>query len=202
MGYPVGVMKKIAIVFFSGTGHTRLLAEALREGAASAARTDVNLVQVDGSDIVDGRYRNKEVFETLEAADAIVFGTPTYMGGVAAQLKAFFDASSGIWMEQGWQGKLAGGFTTSGSPSGDKLATLQQVGTFAAQHGMLWVSASGLPGGGDINRLGSSLGVMGHTPFEDGPPRLHRGDAETARAYGRRMAQMVAALQFEPVAVV
>lgn len=193
-------MKQIEIVFYSGTGHTRLLAEAIQEGANSLEGVQARLLPIEGSHIHEGRYRNESAFQRLGQADALVFGTPTYMGGVAAQLKAFFDATSGIWMKQGWKDKLAGGFTTSGSPSGDKLATLQQIGILAAQHAMTWVNAAGLPTPDGSNRLGSSLGVMAHTPFSDGPAQLHPGDAETARSYGRRVAERLLSYSLAPVA--
>ena len=46
------------------------------------------------------------------------------MGGPAAQFKAFADALGGHWYGRTWQGKVAGGFTTSGGLSGDKQGTL------------------------------------------------------------------------------
>ena len=86
---------------------------------------------------------------------------------------------------------MAGGFTISGSPSGDKLSTLQYLNTFAAQHGMRWINTGLLPSAG-LNRLGSSLGVMALNENPHGAaPSLHPGDAETAEAYGRRIAEAV-----------
>src|SRR5439155_14127707 len=103
----------------------------------------------------------------LAAADAIVFGCPTYMGSASAQFKQFMDATAAVWALQGWRDKLAAGFTHSAAPSGDKLGTLTQLAVFAAQHGMVWISL-GLPptyievgtADGDTNRLGSHLGAM------------------------------------------
>ena len=76
-------------------------------------------------------------WEKLDAADAIVFGTPTYMGGPSAPFKVFADASVKVWFSQGWKDKLAGGFTCSLNMSGDKFSTLMYFVTFAMQHGML-----------------------------------------------------------------
>ena len=59
-------------------------------------------------------------WETLAAADAIVFGSPTYMGNVSWQFKSFADASSKPWYGQAWKDKLAAGFTNSASINGDK----------------------------------------------------------------------------------
>ncbi|WP_292831862.1 flavodoxin family protein [Nostoc sp. JL33] len=93
---------------------------------------------------VNGRWKNDEGLEKLNQADAIVFGSPTYMGGVAAQFKAFIDAASEVWFRQGWKDKIAAGFTHSSSPSGDKQGTLLYLAMNAAQHGMIWVNVGDL----------------------------------------------------------
>ena len=105
-------MSRIAIVFHSGYGHTRALAERVKAGAEQVAGTQAQLIPVEE---VEGRWAD------LEAADAIVFGSPTYMGNVSGPFKVFMDASSKPWYERKWKDKLAAGFTISGSPSGDKL---------------------------------------------------------------------------------
>lgn len=187
-------MKNIALIHFSGSGHTTLIAEAVHRGAAAVPGVNVATLRIEGRDIIEGRYKNDAVLAQLSAADAIVFGTPTYMGGPAAQFKAFADATGGIWYRQGWKDKLAGGFTGSGNPSGDKLSTLQYLGVLAAQHGMIWINAAEFPshylGKTDgVNRLGSYLGVMAQNSGAPGtPPVLDHGDALTAEAYGRRIA--------------
>ena len=85
-------MPTVSVIYFSGTGHTTKLAEAVQQGAASVAGVKTNLIAISGDDIVKGRYANDEVFAKLDASDAIIFGSPTYMGGPAAQFKAFADA--------------------------------------------------------------------------------------------------------------
>lgn len=185
-------MVRVAVVYFSGSGHTHLMAEAVGQGAAAVTDTAVDLLRITGEQITNGRWRDESVLEILHQADAIVFGSPTYMGGVAAQFKAFIDATSGIWFQQGWKNKIAGGFTHSGSPSGDKQGTLLYLVTNAAQQGMIWVGATDLPDATGVNRLGSFLGVMGQSPVDMSgkPPTLDPGDAETARRYGQRLAQV------------
>ncbi|WP_031191886.1 flavodoxin family protein, partial [Streptomyces peucetius] len=74
----------------------------------------------------------------LDAADAIVFGSPTYMGTASGAFHVFAEATSKRWATRAWQDKLAAGFTNSGSKSGDKLHTLQFFTVLAAQHGMHW----------------------------------------------------------------
>jgi len=131
----------------------------------------------------------------LDAAEAIIFGSPTYMGGASAQFKAFADSTSGHWMAQAWRDKIAAGFTNSASPSGDKLSTLQYFSILAAQQGMVWVGQSELPAGKDggniedVNRLGSSLGAMSQSPqgqHDENSPLP--GDLKTGEVFGVRVA--------------
>ncbi|WP_348917894.1 flavodoxin family protein [Adonisia turfae] len=136
---------------------------------------------------------------TLTAADGIVFGTPTYMGGVAGQFKCFIDAASATWFQQGWKDKVAGGFTHSASPSGDKQGTLLYLAINAAQHGMIWVGNAELPNPETgVNRLGSFMGSMGQSYLDmsGSPANVEPGDLESARLYGQRVvtvAQKIAA---------
>ena len=132
----------------------------------------------------------------LEVADAIVFGSPTYMGNVSAPFKAFMDASSNAWFSDGWKDKLAAGFTNSGSQNGDKLNSLQQLMVFAAQHGMLWVSLGLKPGNNhskgsvnDLNRLGSFAGAMAQSNVDQGAEGMLESDLKTAEHLGRRVAE-------------
>lgn len=184
-------MTQIAVVYHSGYGHTAKQAEAVRAGAASVPGAHVTLVPVE---------KIEQHWGGLEAADAIVFGSPTYMGSVSAPFKAFMDASAGMWAGQKWKGKLAAGFTNSASQSGDKLNTLVQLAVFAAQHGMHWVNLGLLPGnnsskGGveDLNRLGGFLGAMAQSNNDAGadiaPPTT---DLRTATELGRRVAETAA----------
>jgi len=185
-------MAPVAVVYFSGTGHTHLMAEAVAQGAASVGETTVDLFRITGEQITDGRWRDDGVMDVLNRATAIIFGSPTYMGGVAAQFKAFLDAASGVWFQQGWKDKLAGGFTHSSSLCGDKQGTLLYLAINAAQHGMVWVGSAAMPDGTGVNRLGSYLGVMGQSPVDmsGAPATLEAGDRETAKRYGQRIAKI------------
>ncbi|QLY32574.1 flavodoxin family protein [Nocardia huaxiensis] len=178
-------MTTVAIVYHSGFGHTRVQAEAVRLGAASVPGTDVRLVAVD---------EYESAWEAIDAADAIIFGTPTYMAGVSAPFKSFLDATSGRWAQQLWKDKIAAGFTNSAGVNGDKLNTLQSLSLFAMQHGMVWVGLGLLPGDfdttADLNRLGAFLGAMAHSPADAAPEIAPGpGDLATAEHLGRRVAQ-------------
>ena len=72
-------MQTVSVIYFSGSGHTTKLAEAVSQGAASVAGVKNNLIAINGDDIVKGRYQNDAVFAQLDASDAIIFGSPTYM---------------------------------------------------------------------------------------------------------------------------
>jgi multimeric flavodoxin WrbA len=183
-------MTRIAVVYHSGFGHTKRVAECVTEGAAAVKDTQVALQSVAAIDL-----------ETLHAADAMVFGAPTYMGGLSAPFKGFMESTSKLWLQQRWKDKLAAGFTNSGSLYGDKANALGELCCFAAQHGMLWISlgmlVSGVRGDRDdprhLNRLGSSLGLMTQADVDRGPelaPPI--SDLETARAFGRRIAGVAA----------
>jgi NAD(P)H dehydrogenase (quinone) len=187
-------MANVAIIYFSGTGHTHLMAEAIASGITQSADVTINLLRIKGEQIEQGRWRSEDYIQVLNQSDGIVFGSPTYMGGVAAQFKAFVDGASSVWAQQGWKDKLSGGFTHSGGLSGDKQGTLLYLATNAAQHGMLWVGAGEMTQPNGVNRLGSYLGVMGQTlPDFTGtkPAELDEGDCLSCELYGQRLAKAV-----------
>ncbi|MEA5471103.1 flavodoxin family protein [Spirulina sp. 06S082] len=186
-------MVTIAVVYFSGSGHTHLMAEAIAEGIDRVTEAQSELFRITGEQIEKGRWRNDELLAKLDTVDAIIFGSPTYMGGIAAQFKAFIDAASASWFAQKWKDKIAAGFTHSGSPSGDKQGTLLYLATNAAQHSMIWVNNAEMPmQENGVNRLGSFLGVMGNTPANPNQKEalLDPGDRLTSEKFGQRIAEV------------
>ncbi|MEM8676862.1 MAG: flavodoxin family protein [Cyanobacteria bacterium P01_G01_bin.67] len=184
-------MKTISIVYHSGSGHTTQMAKAVAQGATSVEETKVNLLAITGSQIVDGRWQDEVIMEQLNTSDAIIFGSPTYMGSVSAQFKAFIDASSAIYFTRQWKDKLAAGFTVSGSPSGDKMNALMTMFILAAQQGMIWVGLDETPGNeAGINRLGGYIGAMGQAAQEPVDVAPNQEDKLTGKALGRRVAEM------------
>ena len=182
-------MVAIAIVYFSGQGHTHLMAEALAKGVETAGG-QAHILRITGEQIVNGRWQDDAVLATLKAADGIAFGTPTYMGGVAGQFKCFIDAASATWFEQGWKDKIAGGFTHSGALSGDKQGVLLYLAINASQHGMIWVGPADMPNPDTgVNRLGTFMGVMGQSNLDmsGGSAQVDSGDLESAKLYGQRL---------------
>ncbi|MER6785057.1 flavodoxin family protein [Streptomyces sp. NPDC000658] len=182
----------VAVAYHSGYGHTAVLAEAVRAGAADAG-AEVHLIKVDEI--------TEEQWTLLDGSDAIVFGSPTYMGTASGAFHAFAEATSARWATQAWKDKLAAGFTNSGSKSGDKLHTLQFFQILAAQLGMHWVNLGLLPGWNsstgsenDLNRLGVFLGAAAQTNVDEGPDAVHKADVATAEHLGHRVAETAAVL--------
>ncbi len=188
-------MTKIAVVYHSTYGHTKLQAEAVVRGAASV--DGVETLFLTSAEAI-------ERMDELDSADAIVFGSPTYMGNIASDMKKFMEAAVKKWSTQAWKDKIAGAFTNSSSYSGDKLNTLMGLVVNAMQHGMIWVGSAVFPaanrpdsmnavegpGPDALNRVGSFIGPMAAS-FQVEPPKAPpEGDIKTAEAYGKRIAEI------------
>ncbi|OOZ39281.1 hypothetical protein BOW53_11990 [Solemya pervernicosa gill symbiont] len=188
-------MSRVVIVYHSGFGHTKLQAEAVHRGAASVEGIEALLMTAEeASDRLD----------ELDSAEAIILGSPTYMGTVSAGMKQFMETAAKKWFTLAWKDKIAGSFTNSSSYSGDKFNTLLALTVNAMQHGMIYVSlglhpaSSGPesmnniegPGPEVINRLGSYMGPMAAS-FQVAPGDApSTGDIATAEAYGERVANI------------
>jgi len=180
---------RVAIVFHSGYGHTARQAEAVRRGVEKVPGASVLYLT---SEEAQARL------DDLSAADAIIFGAPTYMGSASAPFKAFMDATSRIFVSGAWRDKIAAGFTNSASRAGDKLSTLMQFAILAAQLGMHWVNLGLLPGNNlssgseaDLNRLGFFLGAGSQSNADQGPEVAPpQSDLLTAEHLGERVAMV------------
>ncbi|MEI8169565.1 MAG: flavodoxin family protein [Rhodoferax sp.] len=180
-------MSKVAVVFHSGYGHTLRMAQAVADGAGA------ELVAIDAEgNLTDAAW------ETLNAADAIIMGSPTYMGSVSWQFKKFADASSKPWFSQAWKNKIFAGFTNSASMNGDKHSTLHYLFTLAMQQGGIWVGTAQMPSNSkaaqrnDINYVGSFAGAMAQSPSDSSPAEMPQGDLDTAKLFGQRVAEVTA----------
>ncbi|MDP9044806.1 MAG: flavodoxin family protein [Pseudomonadota bacterium] len=178
-------MSTIAIVYHSGYGHTKRMAEAVAEGARG------ELVAIDA----EGNLQDDQ-WALIADAKAIIFGSPTYMGSVSWQFKKFADASSKPWFTQAWKNKIAAGFTNSASMNGDKLSTLHYLFTLSQQHSMIWVGTGLMPSNSkaaqrnDVNYVASFSGAMAQSPADASPGEMLAGDLETARLFGARVAEV------------
>lgn len=183
-------MSKIVIVYHSGYGHTKKVAEAVAEGSGGT------LLAIDA----EGNLPDSG-WEQLAAASLVVFGSPTYMGGPSWQFKKFADATSKVWFTMGWKNKLAAGFSNSAGMNGDKLQTLHYMFTLSQQHGMLWVGTGMMPAiqkastRNDINYVASASGLMTVTPSDASTDEMVPGDIATAKAFGQRLVEALGLLK-------
>lgn len=182
--------KTIVIVYHSGYGHTRKVAEAVAEGSNAL------LLAIDA----EGNLPNHG-WQLLETADAIIFGSPTYMGNVSWQFKKFADESSKVWAAQGWKDKLAAAFTNSASVAGDKQMAIGSLFTLAQQHGMIWAGMGMMPANSktstrdDVNYLSSFAGLATASPADASPEEISAGDLRTAYLFGQRIRAVAARFQ-------
>jgi NAD(P)H dehydrogenase (quinone) len=176
-------MATVAVVFHSGYGHTKRMAQQVAAGAGA----DLIEIDAEGNLPADG-------WERLQAAHAIIFGSPTYMGMASWQFKKFADQSSKAWFGQSWKDKLFAGFTNSASMNGDKLSTIHYFFTLAMQHSGLWVGLGLMPSNrksadrNDPNYVGVFAGAAASTPADASVEEMLPGDLETARLLGVRVA--------------
>jgi len=185
-------MAKIAIVYHSSTGRTKRQAEAVSEGAGQNATEVILLNTAEAAERID----------ELDTCDAIIFGCPTFMGNISADMKKFQEIAAAKWFSLAWKDKIAGAFTTSSSFSGDKLNTLIGFMINSMQHAMIYVGTAQLPAENEpdsfqsltgpsidaYNRVGSFAGAMASTFQVPAPQAPGEGDLKTAEAYGLRIA--------------
>lgn len=176
---------RVEIVYHTGAGHTRAIALSVLKGLGAVEGVNAGIMSVD--ELGTPCEPPNPCWQRLDDADAIVLGSPTYMGGVSAAFKQFIDGTGSRWYSRAWMDKLAAGFTVGGGLSGDKQSALQAMHVFACQHGMIWISMGVGVGQPGIDRLSSSIGMMAqadNAPVEQTPPPE---DHATAEAFGARV---------------
>ena len=180
-------MSNVIVIYHSGYGHTAKQAEAV----AAGAKADLIAIDTNG-DITEPDWAK------LDAAKAIIMGSPTYMGSASWQFKKFAEASSKRWFTMTWKNKYFAGFTNSASMNGDKFSTIQYLITLAMQHGGVWIGVGLMPANtkaakrDDVNYLGSMAGALMTSPSDSSPDEVNKGDLETARLLGARVAELMA----------
>ena len=177
-------MAKVGVVYFSGSGTTAKLSASVIAGAREADAEVLDL-PILGTDIKDGRWVNDSLAEALDHCDAIIFGTPTYMGSASAQLKSFMDAMAPRWFTQTWRNKLASGFTASSLASGDKSGSFTSMTNFAMQMGMVWVG-TGASFQDGLNPNGFYFGAGATASM---PDQLTEIDLNTGNHLGKRVVE-------------
>lgn len=144
-------MASILVIYYSAYGHIEQMARAAAEGARSVAGTDVTVKRV--AELVPEEVARKSGMKLDQDApiasppeladyDAIIFGTPTRYGGMAAQMRNFLDQTGSIWVQGALIGKIGSVFTSSGTQHGGQETTITSFHTTLLHHGMIIV---GLP---------------------------------------------------------
>ncbi|GJE55685.1 NAD(P)H:quinone oxidoreductase [Methylobacterium thuringiense] len=197
-------MAKVLVLYYSSWGHVEQLANAAAEGAREAgAEVTVKRVPELVPDAVAEQFHYKrdqpaQIAQPDELADydAIIFGTPTRYGNMAAQMKNFIDQTGGLWAKGALVGKVGSAFTSTASQHGGQETTLTSFHTVLLHHGMVIV---GLPYafqgqmGVDAVKGGSPYGA---TTIADGDGSRQPSPAELdgARFQGKHVASIAAKL--------
>jgi NAD(P)H dehydrogenase (quinone) len=198
-------MTKVLVLYYSSWGHVETMAEAVAQGARSVPGVHVDLKRVPElvPDVVAraGRYKTSQAApiadpEELADYDAIVFGTPTRFGNMAAQMRNFLDRTGGLWAAGRLVGKVGSVFAVTGTQHGGQETTITSFHTTLLHHGMLVV---GLPYAFDgLTRMDE---ITGGTPYgatalagADGTRAVSANELAGARYQGRHVANIARAL--------
>lgn len=196
---------KVAIVFYSTYGHVYQLAKAIAKGAQSVDGAEVGLYQVPEtlSDEVlkkmgalDARQAFADMPEATTAvlaeADAVIFGTPTRFGNMAAQMRSFLDSTGGLWKNGSLVGKPGSVFASTAGQHGGQETTLTSFHTTLLHHGMLVVgvpyTCEGLSEMGEISG-GSPYGAT-TLAKDDGSRQPSENELSIARFQGEHVAKI------------
>lgn len=198
-------MKKILVLYYSSYGHIETMAGAVAEGAKSQAGVEVEVKRVpelmpeDVAKRVGVKMDQAAPIATpaeLENYDAIIFGTPTRFGNMAAQMRNFLDQTGGLWVQGKLVGKVGSVFTSTGTGGGNET-TVQSFHTTLFHHGMIVV---GLPYAcadlADISEVkgGSPLGA-GCIAASDGSRQPSEKELNMARFQGEHVAKIVLSMK-------
>lgn len=197
-------MSKVLVLYYSSYGHIETMANAVAEGARSVAGTEVHVKRVP--ELVPEDVARANHFKLEQAApvaspaeladyDAIIFGTPTRFGMMAAQMKNFLDQTGGLWAQGKLIGKVGSVFTSTATQHGGQEATLLSFHTVLLHHGMAVV---GLPY--SFQGQTSNDEITGGTPYGastiangDGSRQPSANELDGARFQGRHVAEMAMA---------
>lgn len=196
-------MAKVQVVFYSMYGHIYKMAEAIAEGARSVAGTEVELYQVpelvpEEALVRTGAKEARAAFshvpmatvDKLAEADAILFGTPTRYGNMAAQMRNFLDQTGRLWMQGAFVGKVGSVFASTSSQHGGQETTITSFHTTLFHLGMIVVGCPYAE-----QRLLNMDEISGGTPY--GATTMSGGDnkrqpSENELAIARFQARHVA----------
>jgi NAD(P)H dehydrogenase (quinone) len=197
-------MAKVLVLYYSSYGHIETMAEAIAEGARSSGAT-VDIKRVP--ELVSDEVAAKSHFKTQQAApvaepgelahyDAIIIGTPTRFGNMAAQMKNFLDQTGGLWASGKLVGKVGSVFTSTATQHGGQESTILSTQTVLLHQGMVIV---GLPYAWQGQMTISE--ITGGSPYGastiaggDGSRQPSANELEGARYQGAHVARIAAKL--------
>lgn len=200
------MMTSVLVLYYSSYGHIETMAGAVAEGArAAGAEAVVKRVPEIVPEAVALRagYKRDQPAQIADVAeladyDALIVGTPTRFGTMAAQMKNFLDQAGGLWARNALVGRVGSVFTSTGSQHGGQEATILSTHIVLLHLGMV---VAGLPytfpGQSRMDEItgGSPYGAA--TLADDGrggnrEPSLNELDG--ARFQGRHVASLARAL--------
>lgn len=198
-------MAKILVLYYSSYGHIETMAEAVAEGARRAEGVEVTVKRVP--ELVPAEVAEKAGMKLDQGAavatpgeladyDAIVFGTPTRFGNMAAQMRNFLDQTGGLWAKGALVGKVGSVFTSTGTQHGGQETTITSFHTTLLHHGMVIV---GVPY--TCEGLSNMDEITGGSPYGaatlaggDGARRPSENELGIARFQGEHVARIAAKL--------
>jgi NAD(P)H dehydrogenase (quinone) len=200
----------VQVIFYSMHGHVHRMAEAVAAGAHEVAGAEVTLLQVaelvpdeilDKSGAKAARMAFAQVplarVEQLPDADAIIFGTPTRFGNMAAQMRNFLDQTGGLWARGALVGKVGSVFTSTGTQHGGQETTITSFHSTLLHQGMIIVGVPYTSVG-----LANMKEITGGTPYgastlagSDASRQPSANELEIARFQGRHVAEIAKRLK-------
>jgi NAD(P)H dehydrogenase (quinone) len=199
-------MAKVLVLYYSAYGHIERMAQAVADGAGSVAGTAVTIKRVP--ELVPDEIARKAGMKLDQQAplahvdelanyDAIIFGTPTRFGNMAAQMRNFLDQTGGHWVKGALIGKVASVFASTATQHGGQETTITGFHCTLLHQGMIIV---GLPYSfAGLTRMDQ---VSGGTPYgattlasTDGSRQPTENELERARFQGRHVAEIAAKLE-------
>jgi NAD(P)H dehydrogenase (quinone) len=197
-------MTKTLVLYYSMYGHVETMAQAIAEGARAVSGVEVTIKRVPEllsdeklSQVGGKLHQSAAIADPNELADydAIIFGTPTRFGNMAAQMRNFFDQTGGLWAKGALVGKVASVFTSTGTGGGNESTIISVLPTLI-HHGMIYV---GLPYA--CPELADISEVKGGSPWgaatiaaPDGSRQPSEKELAQARFQGKHVAQIAAKL--------
>jgi len=200
---------KVHVIFYSMYGHVYRMAEAVLAGVKEVAGAEPSLFQVAelASDAVlekSGAKAARAAFahvpvatlDSLAEPHAVIFGTPTRFGNMAAQMRYFLDQTGGLWAKGTLIGKIGSVFASTASQHGGQETTITSFHTTLLHLGMILVGVPYSESG-----LTNMVDISGGTPYGattlagvDGSRQPSANELKIARYQGRHVAEIASKL--------